>query len=153
MYKFLANMSIKASQDIWRLSIPLKTTNFLWFAKKGVILTKHNLLKRNWNRNKSFVFCSRDENSTLLRVSVCSVHVVDDTSCFGSQMPFECDGYPSHDWHKQRVDQIRHCYWQMVQSFVGHYGYLSGFYTFINVFLNLYKIGLWFSWLKEMKPD
>ena len=38
------------------------------------------------------------------------VSVVDDTSCFGSQMPFECDGYPSHDWHKQRVDQIRHCY-------------------------------------------
>ena len=67
-----------------------------------MILTKHNLLKRNWDRNKSFVFCSRDENSTLLRVSVCSVHVVDDTSCFGSQMPFECDGYPSHDWHKQR---------------------------------------------------
>ncbi|WVZ51124.1 hypothetical protein U9M48_002300 [Paspalum notatum var. saurae] len=36
------------SQEIWRLKIPLKIKIFLWFLKKGVLLTKDNLVRRNW---------------------------------------------------------------------------------------------------------
>jgi hypothetical protein len=32
---------------VWKLKLPLKKKIFLWHLKKGVILTKDNLVKRN----------------------------------------------------------------------------------------------------------
>jgi hypothetical protein len=43
----------------WRL--PLKTKVFGWYLRRGVILTKDNLAKRNWHGNKNCVFCHQDE--------------------------------------------------------------------------------------------
>ena len=43
MYKFLVSNGIKVMQEIWQMKIPLKTKIFMWFLKKGVILTKDNL--------------------------------------------------------------------------------------------------------------
>ena len=42
------------------MKVPLKIKIFLWFLKKGVILTKNNLAKRNWNGGKAY-FCSTPE--------------------------------------------------------------------------------------------
>ena len=39
------------NKRIWKLKIPLKIKNFLWYLKRGVILTKNNLAKRNWQEN------------------------------------------------------------------------------------------------------
>jgi hypothetical protein len=45
MYKYLVNNGIKVTQKIWHMKVPLKIKIFLWFLKKGVILTKTILLK------------------------------------------------------------------------------------------------------------
>jgi hypothetical protein len=43
----------------WKL--PLRFKVFGWYLRKGVILTKDNLAKRNWNGSRRCVFCHRDE--------------------------------------------------------------------------------------------
>uniref|UniRef100_A0A453QH72 Reverse transcriptase zinc-binding domain-containing protein n=1 Tax=Aegilops tauschii subsp. strangulata TaxID=200361 RepID=A0A453QH72_AEGTS len=35
---------------------------FMWFVHKQVILTKDNLIKRNWNGSTRCSFCDRDES-------------------------------------------------------------------------------------------
>ncbi|WVZ91755.1 hypothetical protein U9M48_037881 [Paspalum notatum var. saurae] len=49
MYKYLINKGIRVSQEIWQTKIPLKTKIFMWYVKKGVLFTKDNLARRNWN--------------------------------------------------------------------------------------------------------
>ena len=49
MYNYLINSGIKVSQEIWKTKIPLKTKIFMWYVKRGVLLTKDNLARRNWN--------------------------------------------------------------------------------------------------------
>ena len=39
----------------------MKVKIFLWYLRKGVILTKDNLAKRNWQGSKSCCFCHKDE--------------------------------------------------------------------------------------------
>ena len=56
-----------ASQPrIWKLKIPLKIKNFLWFLKRGVTLTKNNLTKRNWQGNQQCCFCHEYETIQYL---------------------------------------------------------------------------------------
>jgi hypothetical protein len=49
------------NKSIWKLRIPLKTKVFAWYLRRGVILTKDNLAKRNWHGCKRCVFCHEDE--------------------------------------------------------------------------------------------
>jgi hypothetical protein len=49
------------NNKIWKLSIPLKTKVFAWYLRRGVILTKDNLAKRNWLGCRRCVFCQEDE--------------------------------------------------------------------------------------------
>ena len=46
---------------IWKIKVPLKIRIFMWFLHRKVILTKDNLLKRNWHGCKSCCFCDKDE--------------------------------------------------------------------------------------------
>jgi hypothetical protein len=43
------------------MKIPLKTKIFAWYLRRGIILTKDNLVKRNWQGSKKCVFCHQDE--------------------------------------------------------------------------------------------
>jgi hypothetical protein len=43
------------------MKIPLKTKIFGWYLRRGVILTKDNLVKRNWHGSMQCVFCHQDE--------------------------------------------------------------------------------------------
>jgi hypothetical protein len=43
------------------MKIPLKNKIFAWYLRRGVILTKDNLSKRNWLGSKTCVFCPQDE--------------------------------------------------------------------------------------------
>jgi hypothetical protein len=43
------------------MKVPLKIKIFMWFFHRKVILTKDNLLKRNWNGNTLYCFCDQDE--------------------------------------------------------------------------------------------
>jgi hypothetical protein len=46
---------------LWKLKIPLRIKIFLWYLKRGVVLTKDNLARRNWHGCKQCVFCSHPE--------------------------------------------------------------------------------------------
>jgi hypothetical protein len=49
----------KVSNDkLWKLKLPLRIKVFGWYLRKGVILTKDNLAKRNWHGSKRCVFLS-----------------------------------------------------------------------------------------------
>jgi hypothetical protein len=47
---------------IWKMKVPLKIKVFMWFLHRKVILTKDNLIKRNWNGNESCCFCDDKES-------------------------------------------------------------------------------------------
>ncbi|WVZ49220.1 hypothetical protein U9M48_000597, partial [Paspalum notatum var. saurae] len=61
MYKHLVSNGLKVSQEIWHLKIPLK---------RGVILTKDNLAKRNWRVEGivNFVASKKLSNTFFLNV-------------------------------------------------------------------------------------
>ena len=62
MYEALVcNVQVRHDKLIWNLKLPLKIKIFFWYLRRGVVLTKDNLAKRNWNGNKKCVFCSQDE--------------------------------------------------------------------------------------------
>jgi hypothetical protein len=43
------------------LKVPLKIKIFLWYLRRGVILTEDNLAKRNWQGSVQCCFCHKDE--------------------------------------------------------------------------------------------
>jgi hypothetical protein len=47
--------------SVWKLKLPLKTKIFMWYLKRGVVLTKDNLIRRNWKGSKTCAFCSHPE--------------------------------------------------------------------------------------------
>lgn len=49
------------NKRIWKLKTPLKIKFFLWYLRQGVILTKDNLAKRNWQGNQQCCFCHENE--------------------------------------------------------------------------------------------
>ena len=53
--------SIPSSKYVWKVKVPLKIKVFMWFVHKQVILTKDNLVKRNWTGSTRCNFCDRDE--------------------------------------------------------------------------------------------
>jgi len=57
----ISNGNVQFDKHLWKLKMPLKIKIFMWFLKRGVILTKDNLIRRNWNGNKLCFFCSSDE--------------------------------------------------------------------------------------------
>jgi hypothetical protein len=52
---------IGGKEIFWKAKIPLKIKIFLWYLKRGVILTKDNLLKRKWNGDSKCNFCGLEE--------------------------------------------------------------------------------------------
>jgi hypothetical protein len=57
----LPDVPVYDNKKIWLMKIPLKNKIFTWYLRRGVILTKYNLIKRNWHGNKTCFFCSQDE--------------------------------------------------------------------------------------------
>jgi len=44
------------NRNLWKLKAPLKVKIFLWYLRRGVVLTKDNLAKRNWKGSLTCVF-------------------------------------------------------------------------------------------------
>ena len=62
MYAALMDeISLPINKPLWKLKIPLKVKVFIWLLHRGVILTKDNLAKRNWNGSKQCCYCSAEE--------------------------------------------------------------------------------------------
>jgi hypothetical protein len=57
----LPDLPVLDNKEIWKMKIPLKNNFFAWYLRRGVILTKDNLIKRNWHGSKMCVFCTHDE--------------------------------------------------------------------------------------------
>ncbi|KAI4964718.1 hypothetical protein ZWY2020_059775 [Hordeum vulgare] len=63
MYSDLIDsVPIPKSKHIWKVRVPLRIKVFLWFVHKGVILTKDNLVKRNWKGSPRCSFCPKVES-------------------------------------------------------------------------------------------
>lgn len=54
-------MLVDNNSKIWKIKLPLKIKIFAWYLRKGVVLTKYNLTKRNWHRSQQCVFCYHNE--------------------------------------------------------------------------------------------
>jgi len=52
---------LQINRPLWKLKIPLKVKVFIWLLHHGVILTKDNLAKRNWQGTQQCCFCSSNE--------------------------------------------------------------------------------------------
>ena len=63
MYKALIQPvePVLNNKSIWKTKISLKTKIFAWYLRRGVILTKDNLAKRNRHGCKKCVFYQQDE--------------------------------------------------------------------------------------------
>jgi hypothetical protein len=46
--------------------IPLRIEVFMWYLRKGVVLTKDNLGRRNWQGDKRCVFVHAMNDSTFI---------------------------------------------------------------------------------------
>ena len=63
MYDALVHNEVPSdNRKLWKLKIPLRVKIFLWFLNKGVILTRDNLARRNWQGSKKCVFCNHNES-------------------------------------------------------------------------------------------
>jgi hypothetical protein len=57
--------------DLWKIKIPLKIKVFLWLLYREVILTKDNLVKRNWHKMRCVVFAATKKS---FNISILIVH-------------------------------------------------------------------------------
>ena len=72
MYTNLVNEHCRHDDCIaWKLRLPMKIKIFLWYLKKGVILTKDNLLKRKWKGDGNAA------SATLMKTfNICFLNVI-----------------------------------------------------------------------------
>ena len=97
MYLDIINsLSIPSSKYVWAIKVPLKIKVFMWFVHKQVILTKYNLVKRNWTGSTRCSFCDREEtikhlffDCPLARVFWHTVHIDFNITSSNSVMLFE----------------------------------------------------------------
>jgi hypothetical protein len=50
------------NKRIWKANIPLKIKVFMWLLSKNAILTKDNMIKKNWQGDQHCKFCDQYEN-------------------------------------------------------------------------------------------
>lgn len=53
----------------WTAKIPLKIEVFVWLVRQNKVLTKHNLLKKDWLEDPSCPFCGQLETTNHLFVT------------------------------------------------------------------------------------
>jgi hypothetical protein len=62
MYQVLLDLEIAPHNSyLWKIKSPLKIKVFLWLLYRVAILTKDNLVKRNWHENEMCSFCNNKE--------------------------------------------------------------------------------------------
>jgi hypothetical protein len=67
MYRALmTNGNVAHSRIIWKMRSPLRIKIFMWYLHRGIVLTKDNLVKRNWHGSERCCFCSDNETTQHL---------------------------------------------------------------------------------------
>jgi hypothetical protein len=63
MYRALiSDNRVRYDMTLWKLKIPLHIKIFMWYVKRGVVLTKDNLITHNWKGCKLCAFCIKPES-------------------------------------------------------------------------------------------
>jgi len=63
MYReIMKREQMPVKEVFWKAKLPLKIKIFLWYLKRGVILTMDNLIKRKWKGDPKCDFCGLNEN-------------------------------------------------------------------------------------------
>jgi hypothetical protein len=63
MYQaYLDSYIVPYNNYLWKIKIPLKIKVFLWLLYREALLTKDNLVKRNWHGNELCSFCNNHES-------------------------------------------------------------------------------------------
>jgi len=63
MYREIMKREKLSEKEVfWKEKLPLKIKIFLWYLKRGFILTKDNLLKSRWKGDCKCDFCGLEEN-------------------------------------------------------------------------------------------
>ena len=57
-----SDMPVLNNKHLLKIKVPLKTKIFTLYLRRGIVLTKDNLAKRNWQGSTKCVFCHHDEN-------------------------------------------------------------------------------------------
>jgi hypothetical protein len=55
-----------ANRRIWKSKMPLKIKVFMWLINQNAILTKDNLMRRNWQGDLSCSFCNLNESINFM---------------------------------------------------------------------------------------
>jgi hypothetical protein len=66
----------------WIVKIPLKIKIFLWYLRKGVVLTKDNLVKRHWKGCTKCCFCAEQETIQHLFFDCPIARLTRESLCF-----------------------------------------------------------------------
>jgi hypothetical protein len=66
----ISNNRVRLDTTIWKLKLPLRIKIFLWYLKREVVLTKDNLLMRNWWGGKIVCFAHNLNLSNIYSLSV-----------------------------------------------------------------------------------
>ena len=95
----------------------------MWYLKRGVILTKDSLARRNWNGNKTCCFCSKPETIQHLFVEchyakflLHAIHLV-----LGIPPPVNIE-YLFNNWLSREGTNTIYCYWRELQLYAGQFG-------------------------------
>ena len=64
MYKALVlfDAPVINNKHIWKMRVPFKIKIFTWYLLRGVVVTRDNLVKRNWQGSTKCCLCRHDEN-------------------------------------------------------------------------------------------
>jgi hypothetical protein len=63
MYDQLSGVGIgRKFTHIWKAKIPYKVKIFVWLIENNAILSKDNMLRRDWIGDSTCQFCDIDEN-------------------------------------------------------------------------------------------
>ena len=58
-----SDVPVDDNKKVWQMKIPLKIKVFTWYLRRGVILTKDNLVKRNWHGSTKCVLSTTSDNT------------------------------------------------------------------------------------------
>jgi hypothetical protein len=101
MYRaLLNNANVFYHKLLWKLKVSLKIKIFMWYLIKGVVLTKDNLIKRNWQGNKKCVFCDSDESIQHLFINCHFAQFIWRLihCCFGLRTPIRSINHIFGNW-------------------------------------------------------
>lgn len=137
--------NITCRKFIWKLIVPLKIKILFWYACRGVILTKDNLVKRNWNGSTKCCYCSKGITiQRLLFVKCCSAWLL-------WRMVFLAFNHPRllvflnmfGKWLREVIRQLKGQIQVKCVLYVGQYGIVVFVFNKRNKFLISCRLFIW----------